>query len=227
MSVNEQEMEKLQYIWTRTWWTFVILGIITFALGVFALINPQSAATIPIRLLGVFIFLDGGFKIITAVIERRYRWGWRIAFGLVEMGVGAAVFALSFNITQALFTIIIYLIAFGLLLAGAAALVRVVSGRRTWHTLLVGLLEIIFGIALIALTGETAVLFVWVTGAFFLLTGGALIFVGFRIRQAGRQLKPYISPNVVEGTAVYEDGASSGTVVEGEVLLLPEETDEP
>ncbi len=226
MSVNEQEMKKLQYIWTRTWWTFVILGIITFALGVFALISPQTAAAIPIRLLGVFIFLDGGFKIITAVIERRYRWGWRIAFGLVEMGVGAAVFALSFNITQALFTIIIYLIAFGLLLAGAAALVRVVSGRRAWHTLLVGLLEIIFGIALIALTGETAVLIVWITGIFLLLTGGILIFAGFRIRQAGRQLKPYISPNVVEGAAVHVDGASSSSVVESELLLLPEETEE-
>ncbi|HIP71792.1 MAG TPA: hypothetical protein EYH05_10410, partial [Anaerolineae bacterium] len=95
MSVNEQEMEKLKYIWTRTWWTFVILGVITFALGVFALINPQAAATIPIRLLGVFILLDGIFKIITAVIERRYRWGARIVFGLVEMGVGAIVFALS------------------------------------------------------------------------------------------------------------------------------------
>lgn len=226
MSVNEQEMEKLKYIWTRTWWTFVILGIITFALGVFALINPQAAATIPIRLLGLFILLDGISKIITAVIERRYHWGWRVAFGLVEMGVGATVFALSFNITQTLFTIIIYLIAFGLLLAGAATLVRVISGHRTWHALLVGLLELVFGVALIALTGATAVLFVWVTGAFFLLTGGTLVFVGFRIRQAGRQLKPYISPNVVEGTAVYEDGASHGTVVEGEVLLLPEETEE-
>jgi len=226
MSVNEQEMEKLKYIWTRTWWTFVILGVITFALGVFALINPQAAATIPIRLLGVFILLDGIFKIITAVIERRYRWGARIVFGLVEMGVGAIVFALSFNITQALLSILVYLIAFGLLLAGAAALVRFVSGRRAWHTLLIGLLEIVFGIALIALTGETAVLFVWVTGIFFLLTGSTLVFVGFRIRQAGRQLKPYISPNVVEGTAVYEDGTPPGTVVEGEVLLLPEETEE-
>ncbi len=226
MGVNEQEMKKWQYIWTRTWWTFVILGVITFALGVFALISPQTAATIPIRLLGIFIFLDGGFKIITAVIERRYRWGWRIAFGLVEMGVGAIVFALSFNITQALFTILIYLIAFGLLLAGAATLVRVVSGQRTWHALFIGLLQLGFGVALLALTGETAVLIVWITGAFFLLTGGILIFAGFRIRQAGRQLKPYISPNVVEGTAVPVDGVPAGPVVESEALLLPEETEE-
>ncbi len=226
MTVNDQDMDKLKYIWTRTWWTFVILGIITLALGVFALINPQSAATIPIRLLGVFILLDGIFKIITAVIERRYHWGWRVVFGLVEIGLGAVVFALSFGITQALFTILIYLIALGLLLAGVVTLIRVIGGRRTWHALLISLLEIVFGIALIALTEATAILFVWVTGIFFLLTGGTLVFVGFRIRQAGRQLKPYISPNVVEGTAVYEDGAPHGTVVEGEVLLLPEETEE-
>ena len=44
MSVNEQEMEKLQYIWTRAWWTFVILGIISTALGLFSLLNPQASA---------------------------------------------------------------------------------------------------------------------------------------------------------------------------------------
>lgn len=226
MSVNEQDMEKLQYIWTRTWWTFVILGILTLGLGVFALVNPQAAATIPIRLLGVFIILDGLFKIITAVIEQRYRWGMRVAAGVVEIGLGTAVFALSFSITQALLTILIYLLAFGLLIAGAIAISRAVSGRQNWQALAVGVIELIFGIVLITLTNASAILFVWATGLFFLITGSILTFVGLRIRQAGRQLKPYISPNVVEGTAVHEDGASSGTVVEGEVLLLPEETDE-
>ncbi len=226
MTVNDQDMEKLKYIWTRTWWTFVILGIITLALGLFTLVNPQAAATIPIRLLGVFILLDGVFKIITAVIEKRYRWGLRIVAGLVEMGLGAVVFALSFTITQALLTILIYLLAFGLLIAGAVAVSRAVAGRQSWQTLAVGILELIFGIILITLTNASAVLFIWATGLFFLIIGGSLTFVGLRIRQAGRQLKPYISPNVVEGTAVYEDGPSPGTVVEGEVLLLPEETEE-
>lgn len=221
---NEQEREKVQFLWTRAWWTFVILGLIALALGVFALVNPQATATIPVRLLGAFIVLDGLFKVGTAVWERRYRWGARLAGGLVEMGIGIAVFVLSFDITRLFFTTVLYLVGFGFLLAGGFTILRAVSGHTGWQEMLLGLLKLGFGVVLFTLTGATAVVLVWLTGAFLLVVGGGLLFVGFRMRLMGRQLKQAMYGEVVDGVIIEGDVANA-PADPLTVIQLPERTE--
>jgi len=187
---NEKEMEMLKYMWTRTWWTFVVLGLIALALGIFALLNPQATATMPVQLMGVFIVLDGLFKMVTAVIERRPNWITRLAGGAVEIIIGAVIFALALEIVTVAFTFILYLAGIGFLIAGGVSIMQTLQGRREWTALLSGALKVGFGVLLFALTGPIAISLVWITGIFMAGIGALLLFMGFRMRQMGRQLGP-------------------------------------
>ncbi len=225
MSVNEQDMEKLQYIWTRAWWTFVILGIISAALGIFSLLNPQTSATIPIRLLGVFIGLDGLFKMITAVMERRSNWTKRALIGAAEIVIGILVFYFSYNLTEVFFTIALYFVGAIFLLWGAISITRSFRGGFTLSRLLIGIVQVAIGILMFGLTSEIVTSIVWITGLFFLTIGVLLIFAGMRMRQVGRRLKAEVIGSVVEGVVVHNDGV---TYYEGheekDVILIPNET---
>lgn len=222
--MNEQDRQKLQYIWTRTWWTFVILGIIAAALGIFALVNPQATASLPIQLLGVFIVLDGLFKIITAVWERRGNWTTRFVGGAAEILIGLILFALAAEIVQVAFTFILYLAGIGFLIAGGVSVLQAIQGRREWTSILAGALMLGFGLLLFGLTGPIAVSLVWITGIFLLGMGVVLVVVGMRMRQMGRQLGPIVKGDIVEGQVI--DGDFVGhDVVDSEVKQLPDHFD--
>ena len=88
MSVNEQDLQKLESMWARTWWTLLILGIGAIVLGLFSVLFPQFTATLPVRVLGVLIGLDGVYKLGTAVFQRRYNWTNRALTGMAEIIIG-------------------------------------------------------------------------------------------------------------------------------------------
>lgn len=221
MSNDDIARQKLEYLWTRTWWTFVILGIISVALGIFALVNPQATASLPVQLLGVFVVLDGLFKMITAVWERRYRWGMRCVGGVVEILIGALLFAWATEIVEVALTFILYLAGIGFLIAGGVSMVQAIQGRREWTALLTGALMLGFGGLLFTLTGPMAVSLVWITGIFLFGIGAVLLVAGFRIRKLGRQLGPRVKGDIVEGQVI-EGAFEEDDVVEGDVKQIPD-----
>lgn len=227
MSVNEQEMEKLQYIWTRAWWTFVILGAISLALGLFSLLNPQASATIPIQLVGVLIGIDGLFKIITAVMERNYNWTNRTLVGAAETIIGILVFYFASNLTTAFFTMALYFIGAIFSVWGVISIIRALRGHFNLSRLLIGIVQVAIGVMMFALTSQIAISIVWVTGLFFFFVGLLCIFAGLRMRQAGRKLRSQVMGEVVEGVVLHEDGETyyKGDE-EKQVILIPNKTEE-
>lgn len=223
MDNQENEMQALQYVWARMWWSFVVLGLIAALLGVFALVNPRATAALPIELLGVFIVLDGLVKIVTAVINRRHKSSLRLTAGGMEILIGIFLFVFALEIVTVAFQFILYLAGIGFLIAGGVAILQTVQGQREWSELLTGALKLGFGVLLFALTGPIAISLVWITGIFLLGLGAVLLFAGFRIRQKGRQLRPLVYGDIVEGQVV--DEAEDGVVIEGEATLLPGETE--
>ena len=225
MNTNEQEMQKLRYIWSRTWWTFVILGIIAVALGVFTLVNPQGTASVPIQLLGVFIVLDGLFRIITAVWERKANWFNRVLVGIAGILIGILIYGFAQEIIEFALTFILYLAGIGFLISGGVSVLWALQGRREWTGILTGALLIGIGILFFALTGPIALSVVWITGLFLLGIGVVMVIAGFRIRQMGRQLEPRIKGDIVEGQVV-EGEFVEHDVVEGEIKQIPDHFDD-
>lgn len=225
MNANEQDWQKVQYMWTRAWWTVVILGIIALALGVFTLVNPQGSASLPIQLLGVFIGLDGLFRLITSVWRRQSNWTMRFVAGATEILFGVMIYLLAAEIIEFALTFILYLAGIGFLIGGGVSVMRVAQGRREWTGIVSGALMLAVGGLFFALTGPIALSVVWITGLFLLGSGVALLVVGFRMRQMGRRLGPVVKGDIVEGQVVDADFAEND-VVEGEIKQIPDHFDE-
>ncbi|NJN55882.1 MAG: hypothetical protein HC804_14730, partial [Anaerolineae bacterium] len=52
MNTTFQEQQAIETMWARLWRVTVLFGLIALALGLFALLNPQASAALPIQLLG-------------------------------------------------------------------------------------------------------------------------------------------------------------------------------
>lgn len=212
MSISSQEIKELERMWVRLWRTTVILGAIMLALGIFALVNPQATASLPIQLLGVVIILDGLFRLATAVWRRHHNSGRRFVWGLAEIIWGLLIFALATEIVTVALTFILYLVGIGLLISGGVSIVHVFQRRREWTGILTGALLLGLGVLMFALTGPLAISLVWVTGIFLTGVGVLLMVMGFRLRQRGNLLAVQEDGVVVEGQVI------DGDIIEGEIV---------
>ncbi|HRQ37463.1 MAG TPA: DUF308 domain-containing protein [Chloroflexota bacterium] len=220
MNTDEQNVIR---VWQRLWLVLVLIGLIALAMGVFALVNPQATAALPVQLLGVLLVLDGLRRMATAVIHRQSNWGNRLFMGLAESIMGLLIFAAALEIVTFAFTFILYLTGFGLLISGGVNVWQAIQGQRPWTTIFTGLLLLGFGLLMFALTGPLAVSLVWVTGIFSIAVGTLLLVAGFRVwRQGGlvaRQMWPIQGDGVVVDGEVI-DGAYD--VGEDDARMLPD-----
>lgn len=226
MSVNEQDLQKLESMWSRTWWTLLILGVAAMALGLFSLLFPQFTATLPVRVLGVLIGLDGLYKLGTAVFRRGYNWTNRALTGAAEIIIGILVFYFSYNLTTAVFTVALYILGFIFFIWGVFTTMGTLRGRFQFTRLVIGAAQIAIGVLMFAVTNQIADTLGWVVGAFFMGIGLLLLFAGWWLRQVGRKIKPQVMGKTVEGVVVQNDGE---TYYEGQeektVILIPGETE--
>jgi uncharacterized membrane protein HdeD (DUF308 family) len=226
MGVNEQDLQKLESMWARTWWTLLILGAGAIVLGLFSVLFPQFTATLPVRILAILIGLDGVYKLGTAVLRRGYNWINRALTGAAEICIAILVFYFSYNLTTAVFTIALYVLGFIFFTWGVFTVLAALRRRFQFTRLLVGAAQIGIGVLMFAINNQLADTLGWVVGAFFAGIGLLLIFAGWWLRQVGRRIKPQVLGSTVEGVVIHADGE---TYYEGHeektVILIPSETE--
>ncbi|MCL4264551.1 MAG: DUF308 domain-containing protein [Anaerolineae bacterium] len=216
MNTDEQNVIR---VWQRLWLVLVLIGLIALALGIFALLNPQATAALPVQLLGGLLVLDGGRRMVTAVWQRQPNWGNLLFIGLAEIIMGLLIFVAALEIVTIAFTFILYLTGFGLLISGGVNVLQALQRRRPYTSLFTGVMLLGFGVLMFALTGPLAVSLVWVTGIFSLAVGVLLLVGAFRVRQQGGLLR---------GQMWVRQSGVGGVVVEGEVIdgeVVPYEPD--
>lgn len=206
MNTDEQ---NVLHIWQRLWVVLLLIGLIALAMGIFALLNPQATAALPVQLLGVVLVLDGGGRLVTAITRRHANWSNRLFMGATEIILGLLIFAAAMEIVTIAFTLILYLTGFGLLISGGVNVLQAVQRRRPFTNIFIGLLLLGFGVLMFALTGPLAVSLVWVTGIFSLAVGVLLLVAAFRVRQQG---------GLLSGQMWVRQNDFNGLVVEGEVV---------
>jgi uncharacterized membrane protein HdeD (DUF308 family) len=117
----------------RTWWPYLLEGLLSFAVGLFGLLRPGPLAMLALVLVAARAVIVGVIEIGTGISVRRQTGasGWllglggvaSVAFGLLLIGrPSVGVFALVWSFG-------IYAIAFGVLLEGAAFKGRSAANR--------------------------------------------------------------------------------------------------
>jgi uncharacterized membrane protein HdeD (DUF308 family) len=172
------------------WWLVLLRGILMVLFGIIALVRPGIALLTLVYLFGFYAVLDGISAIMIGVRSRgEPHRGWMVVQGVVSVlaGVVALVWP-GITALALLFVVAFWAIVLGIgEIGGAFALRR--RGSDTWGwTLAAGILNVVFGVVLVAWPASGILTLVWLVGIFTLAGGLMLIVLAFRVRKGGRAL---------------------------------------
>ncbi len=174
---------------SRAWWVFLLYGLLAIAFGLFALLRPQSTVWVIIMAFGLLALGDGVVSILSVLRKEVALPNWLlILYGLVSIGFGI----LALFQAQMVATVLVWLLAIWLTVAGIARIVFAVQMRRlvegNWLLALSGLLALVLGLLFLVRPNiGIATIAVWL-GIGALLYGLLQVALAFYMRKRARQL---------------------------------------
>lgn len=132
---------------SRAWWVFLLYGLFAIGFGLFALFQPQSTVWVLIMAFGLLALGDGVVSILSVLRKEVALPNWLlILYGLASIGFGI----LALFQAQMVATVLVWLLAIWLIIAGIARIVFSVQMRRlvegNWLLALSGVLALLLGL---------------------------------------------------------------------------------
>jgi len=162
----------------RRWWLLALVGAVTAVLGVIVIIRPIAGVV------ALAIFIAAGFIISgigDIIVAGRWPRPWvPVVWGLISLGAGIVTIVWP-SITLEILAIVIGIL---LILRGAIAAMGAVADRPTaWGLwLVIGLVEIVVGVAAIAWPDITILVVAIIIGIDLLIAGLIELVIAFQLR---------------------------------------------
>jgi len=173
----------------ENWWLLFLRGLVAVLFGILAFAWPGLTLLTLIILWGAFSAADGVLALVAAFSGKNSqvspRW-WLIIVGVCGIAAGAIAFLRPDVAALAL----LLLIAAWAIVVGVAQIIGGIALRKEiqgeWMLMLSGLINILFGVILVAQPASGALALIWVIGFFAILSGVSLMMLSFRVKR----LKP-------------------------------------
>src|SRR5690242_17805707 len=168
----------------RNWWVPVIRGVAAIVFGVIAFVYPGLTVAVLVLLFGVWVLVDGVFRVVGAIGHRNSDkdWGFDLIIGIMGIIIGFLTFHAP-RITA--LALIIYIAAWALMI-GATEIALAIKLRREirgeWFLILMGVCSIIFAIMLLWNPLPGALALVWLIASYATVFGILGVILGFRLR---------------------------------------------
>jgi uncharacterized membrane protein HdeD (DUF308 family) len=179
--------------WTRAeidgvskgWWVLLLSGVLSIAAGGIIVLTDWSIDNLA-AFIGALLVLRGIFTLFSVPVDGSAR-AWSIGYGLIELGVGIAVWVWP----GPTLLVIAAFIGWLLLFRGTMAIAGSVSGRRFipyWGLILAaGIAEVAVAFYLLSRPGLTLVVAVLVIGFMCMAYGVVQIVVAFEVKNLPSQ----------------------------------------
>lgn len=175
----------------RVWWYPVVRGLLAVVLGIIVMANPATTVIVLVRIIGVFVIIDGVMGIVDGA---RYRgvsgsgWQLRLFGGVVGLLLGGALLFWP----EASLTVLAVILGAWAIIGGILAVVagygmRKIPGSGWGWTLFWGLATFAFGLVLLLAPLEGVSAIAWAVGLYAVLAGIVLVVAGFAIRSLGKR----------------------------------------
>jgi uncharacterized membrane protein HdeD (DUF308 family) len=172
----------------RPWWLTLISGVLAVIIGGILLWGGLAAKVqtymLLVTFLGIWWMVQGIFDIVAIFIDRSM-WGWKLFIGIVSIVAGSYI--LSYPIVSAIALPKIFVLVLGIwgLMYGIILLIMAFQGGG-WGAGILGVLGIIFGIALMAnyYVVGMGLSMLWTAAVFAFFGGFVMIFRAFQQRSA-------------------------------------------
>jgi uncharacterized membrane protein HdeD (DUF308 family) len=172
----------------RPWWLTLVMGIVASVIGGLLLFGSLTAQArtylLLIQLVGIWWLVDGSMDIVHMFTDHR-GWGWKLFSGII--GILAGGWILVYPVYAAISLPRIFVLILGIwgLFQGVTMLFAGFRARA-WGTVILGLIELTFGLILIANYDEAGwgLSLIWVAAIFAFVGGFVMIFRAFQERKA-------------------------------------------
>src|SRR6516165_9462442 len=112
----------------RGFWMHLLAGIMYLVLGFLLFQRPLAAAAFFTLMLAAAFFVGGLFRIIVALSERFYGWGWVLLNGIITLVLGILIWQ---EWPQAAYWVIGLFVGIDMLLDRGSLLITVLACRRS------------------------------------------------------------------------------------------------
>jgi uncharacterized membrane protein HdeD (DUF308 family) len=172
--MNELDMPR------APWWLVLIVGIATLGVGILMIANPLATLISVVLFLGVYWLISGVFTIGSLFVDRT-AWGWKLFVGILGIVAGLAV--IDTPLWSAILIPAIAIIFLGVqgLISGVVELYTAFR-QRDWGLGILGAINVLFGIFLVANPLVGVAVLPWVLGFLGVMGGIAAIVLAFRMR---------------------------------------------
>jgi uncharacterized membrane protein HdeD (DUF308 family) len=172
---------------TRSWWLFLILGVLWILFGMFVLSYNVGSLLALAVFAGVTFVMTGITQVLAAGRVDSWRWLWVVG-GVLSIIAGILAFIWP-GITLLVFSVILawFLVFKGVMdVVGALASI----GRPWWWlTLILGIVELLLGIWAAGYPGRSLFVFVNLVGIYAVAYGFTELFAAFELRGLDRRLE--------------------------------------
>jgi len=168
----------------RHWGWVLAFGIITFLIGIAALVWPDRTLVVVAVLFGIQLIVMGIFRFAAAFAAEDVTGGTRVLYAL--LGVLSLIIGL-YAVRHVLVTLLALALLLGIfwIVSGAVELFTAVSQRempnRGWNAVM-GIISVLAGIVLLVYPGISLVVLAVVVSVWLLIFGIMQISLAFRIR---------------------------------------------
>jgi uncharacterized membrane protein HdeD (DUF308 family) len=170
----------------RSWWLFLILGVLWILFGMFILsYNVGSLLALAI-FAGVTFIMTGINQILAAGRAEGWRWLYLVG-GALSIIAGIVAFVWPGRTLLVISVVLAWFLVFKGIVDIVAALSE--HGRPWWWvTLILGILELLLGIWAAGYPGRSLFVFVNVVGIYAVFYGFTELFAAFDLRGLGHRL---------------------------------------
>jgi uncharacterized membrane protein HdeD (DUF308 family) len=168
----------------RYWWLFLIRGLVGFAIGVFALVDPAATLAAVVLVIGAYLFIDGVIALVKAVQVFRSDAHWWVLLleGILGIAAGLVIFLWpGLSLVSLALLVGYWAIVSGVFaIAGALRIRTHVPGE--WLYLLFGVVSVVFGLVVLFSPAAGLVYIVFMISIYGFVMGVTMIALAFRAR---------------------------------------------
>lgn len=173
------------------WWVFLVLGILLIAGGIYVFQTPEESYITLSVFFAILILLDGISAIVFALSNTNMDgWGWQLANGILSTFIGVVLFVHP-ALTMSILPLFVgfWIIMKGGMVVGVSFDLKKVNQSGWGWMLFLGLINILFGIAIIAnpIIGVSFILFI--TAFAFISMGISFIVLSMKLRSLKSKIK--------------------------------------
>jgi uncharacterized membrane protein HdeD (DUF308 family) len=172
----------------RPWWLVLIDGFALVIIGGIllwgGLLQKVQTYQLLVTLLGLWWIIRGIMDLVSMFVDH-HQWGWKLFIGIVSIVAGSYILAYPIVSAIALPRIFVFVLGFWGLVNGIILLVMAFQGGG-WGAGILGVLEIIIGIVLMAnyAAPGMGLAFLWAAAVFAVIGGIVMIVRAFQVRKA-------------------------------------------